>query len=314
MAKLRAAFFGTPDIAARHLPAVLDSEFQPVVVVTQPDRPRGRGLELSPPPAKVAALQHGLPVWQPEKLTPEFSQSLAELRPDLIVVVACGHYLPKAVLDIPSLGCVNVHFSLLPELRGAAPVFWAVRRGLEVTGVTTSYMVQEIDAGDIILQREERIRPDDTTGSLQERLTDVGRDLLRETLGLLAEGRAPRRPQDPSRATRAPIVKKEDGEIDWNVPAWDIERQVRACDPWPGAYARWQGKLLKVTRAAEATDFAGAEGKPGTIVELGSQTGISVLAEGGAVRLLEVVPAGRRRMSAYGFACGAHLQVGLVFG
>jgi methionyl-tRNA formyltransferase len=314
MSRLRAAFFGTPEIAARHLPAVLDSEFQVDVVVTQPDRPRGRGLELSPPPAKVAALQHGLCVWQPEKLTPEFSRSLAELQPDLIVVVACGHYLPKAVLEIPPLGCVNVHFSLLPALRGAAPVFWAIRRGCEATGVTTSYMVQELDAGDIILQREERIRPDDTTGSLQERLTDIGRDLLSETLHLLAQGRAPRRPQDPSRATRAPMVKKEDGEIDWNVSPADIERQVRACDPWPGAYTRWEGKLLKVTRASEATDFAGAEGKPGTIAELGSHTGVCVVARGGAVRVLEVVPAGRRRMSAYGFACGAHLQVGFVLG
>lgn len=313
MAARRAVFFGTPEISARHLRAILDGEFRIEAVVTQPDRPRGRGRIVSAPPTKEVALQEGIRVLQPEKLTPEFVETLRDVGPDVIVVVACAHYLPRSVLEMPPLGCVNVHFSLLPELRGAAPVFWAIRRGYEKTGVTTSYMVEELDAGDVILQREEAIRPEDTTATLTDRLTDVGCEVLRETLSLLAEGRAPRRPQDDAAATWAPTIKKEEGRIAWNESAVEIERQVRACDPWPGAYTFWMGRLLKVRRAKTATDFPSVEGKPGTVVELHQQNGVCVLAGSGAVRLMEVVPAGRRPMSAYAFACGARMEVGMSF-
>jgi methionyl-tRNA formyltransferase len=302
---------GTPVAAAEHLQVVAGSPFQVIGVVTQPDRPKGRGRRLTAPPVKRAAEARGLPVFQPERpSSPEFVERLRELAPSLLVVVAYGHILTPDILAIPRLGAVNVHFSLLPELRGAAPVFWAIRRGYERTGVCTMYMDEGLDTGDVILSREEPILPADTTGTLETRLAGIGCELLADTLRLIADEAAPRRPQDDARATRAPLVRKEDGVVDWSEPAASIERLVRACQPWPGAVTTVDGRLLQITESAVA-EFAGREGQPGEIVEVTNDAGLIVAAGSGFLRVTEVQPAGRRRMDASAFARGARLAPGV---
>ncbi|MFQ5809463.1 MAG: methionyl-tRNA formyltransferase [Armatimonadota bacterium] len=311
---MKAVFFGTPTTAAQHLEAA-QSVSEVAAVVTQPDRPRGRGRKLSPPPAKVAAQAMGIEVLQPERATDDaLLERLHQLAPDVIVVVAYGQKLPMALLEVPPRGAINVHFSLLPELRGAAPVFWAIARGDEVTGVTTMYMVEEMDAGDMILSRDETIRPDDTSETLEQRLSGIGCQLLQETLRLAAEGRAPRTPQDHTRATRAPLVKKDDARIDWSQPAAHIERLVRAAIPWPVAFTVLNEQPLRVYRASVMLDSLAQEGTAGRIIEVTSETGLSVLTGSGILHILEVQAPGRRRMPAADFARGARLEPGMLLG
>src|ERR1039457_515955 len=227
---MRIAFMGTAELACPCLEAVAKLSGQQVVaVVTQPDRPKGRDLKPAPAPVKVAAERLGLLIQQPLKIRePAAIDSLRAAQPDLIVVVAYGQILPKSVLEIPRLGCVNVHTSLLPRWRGAAPIQYAILHGDRETGVTTMYMDEHMDTGDVILQRSEPIRADDTSATLHDRLAKLGAELLMETVALIAEGKAPRTKQDETLATYAKKIAKENGHIDWTRPAVEIERQVRA--------------------------------------------------------------------------------------
>jgi len=306
-------FMGTPDFAVPSLRALVESEFRILRVVTQPDRPRGRGNKLTPGPVKAYALKQGLEILQPEKIRDQvFVGLIRELDPDFIVVVAFGRILPGVVLEIPRLGCVNVHASLLPRLRGAAPVHWAVMNGEPQTGVTTMLMDEGLDTGDILLQEETVIGPDDNAGVVHDRLAELGASLLVRTLDRMAAGELVPRPQDETRATYAPPLRREHEVIDWTRPAKEIKNQVRGLDPWPGAHAVLDGQVLKVWRAEVAGDQDG--GRPGQVLRADPVHGLVVGTGAGAVRLLEVQPAGRRRVRVEDFLRGCPLPPGKVFG
>lgn len=289
---MRIVFMGTPDFAVPCLARLLDDGHTVAGVFTQPDKPKGRKMILTPPPVKELALARRLPVFQPEKLRD--GQALAQLRelaPELIVVVAYGKILPADILALPPLGCVNVHGSLLPKYRGAAPIQWTVIRGEPVAGVTSMYMDAGMDTGDMILKRETPVGENETAGELYERLSVLGADCLSETLGLIAAGTAPRTPQDSALATMAPMLKKELGNMDLSRPAQELHNLVRGLNPWPGAWLRLpDGRLLKVheTRVREAF------GAPGALLDAGR----ALFACGeGALELLTVQPEGKNRMS-----------------
>lgn len=269
-----------------------------VAVITQPDKPKGRDLKLSPPPVKITAKKLGLSVHQPPSLKdPVAQQTLRALRPDLIAVVAYGQLLPKNVLELPPRGCINVHTSLLPRWRGASPIQHAILAGDRETGVTTMYLNERMDEGDIIFQRVEPIRPDDTSGTLHERLARLGAELLVQTV--LLEN-PPRRPQDHSQATYARKLTKEDGRVDWTKPAVEIERMIRAFDPWPSAHTYAGDLLLKLWRATVVP--LGKE-LPGKVLD-----GFVVATGDGGLKILELQPAGGRRMMVAEFLRG-HPQV-----
>jgi len=305
---MRIIFMGAAELACASLEAVASLPGHEVVaVVTQPDKPKGRDLRLAPPPVRVTAGKFGLPVRQPTKIRDEIG-ALQALRPDLIVVVAYGQFLPAALLQMPPVGCINVHTSLLPRWRGAAPIQYAILNGDTITGVTTMFLTEKMDAGDIILQKSEPILPADTSGLLHDRLAKLGADLLVETVERLAAGDAPRRAQDESQVTFARKLAKEDGRVDWRKPAVEIERQVRAFDPWPGAFTVAGNLVLKIWRAEVV---AGVGGKPGSVKD-----GLVVATGRDGLRLLEVQPAGKRRMSGAeflrGHAVGDFCQPGIA--
>lgn len=296
---MRIIFMGSAELACPCLEAVAKLPAHEVVgVVTQPDKPKGRDLKLAPPPVKVTAGKLGLPIQQPIKVR-ESVEALRALRPDLIIVVAYGQLLPSSVLGLPARGCINVHASLLPRWRGASPIQHAILAGDAETGVTTMFLNERMDAGDIILQRAESIRADDTAGTLHDRLATVGAGLLVETLALPAW---PRRVQDAALVTLAPKLTKEDGRVDWTQPATVIERRIRAFDPWPGTHTVAGDLVLKLWRAQVVS---GVNGEPGTV------KGDVVMAGCDGLRLLEVQPAGKRRMRAAEFLRG-HSLAGTV--
>jgi methionyl-tRNA formyltransferase len=301
---MRILFMGTAELACPCLEAVAKAPGHEVVaVVTQPDRPRGRDLKPAPPPVKVTAEPLGLPVQQPLKIRePATIDALRAAQPDLIIVAAYGQILPKAVLEIPPRGCVNVHASLLPRWRGAAPIQYAILHGDRETGVTTIFMDEHMDTGDIILQRAEPIQSDDTGATLHGRLAKLGATLLVETVQLLSSDRAPRVKQDEANATYAKKLTKDDGRIDWTQPAVHVERQIRAFDPWPGAYTFLGDTMLKIWKA----EVIAQEGRVS-----GQFTGDLVATGAGALRLLEVQPAGGKRMSFNAFARG-HRSAGVA--
>src|ERR1017187_1634070 len=305
---MRIAFMGTAELACQSLEAVAKLSGEEVVaVVTQPDRPKGRDLKPAPPPVKSAAEHLGLPVQQPLKIRePATIDSLRAVQPDLIIVVAYGQILPKSVLEIPHLGCVNVHTSLLPRWRGAAPIQYAILHGDRETGVTTMYMDEHMDTGDIILQRAQLIHVDDTSATLHDRLAKLGADLLVETVSLIAEGKAPRAKQDETRATYAKKITKDDGRIDWTRSAVEIERQVRAFNPWPGTHTRLGDLLLKVWKI-EIVE--GVSGNPGELLH-----NFIVSTSQGGVRILELQPANSKRMPVDAFLRGHEIRVGSVLG
>lgn len=311
MVRYRIAFFGTPEFAVPSLQALLDGPDKVVGAVCQPDRPAGRGQKLQPPPVKRLAEAQGLPVVQPEKIrTPEFLAVLTDWSPDLVIVAAYGRILPRSVLDLPRLGCINVHASLLPKYRGAAPIQWAILRGEEVTGVTIMRMNERMDEGDMLLQREMRIEPGETYGELQGRLAGLGAAVLREALDALSEGRLVRRPQDHSAATLAPMIKKEDGRIDWARPAAEIALQVRAFNPWPSAFTWLEGKLLKIHRATAAT--APVTHPPGTVTAAGDA--IRVATGTGVLLVEDLQLEGRKRLTAAEFVRGGGFSLGVRLG
>ena len=303
-------FMGTPAFACPILEALLVRADPVVGVVCQPDRPRGRGLGVSAPAVKRLAEANRLPVLQPERLRDAaFQDALRALAPDLVVVAAYGKILPRAVLDLPPRGCINVHASLLPRHRGAAPIAWSILAGDAVTGVTIMAMNQEMDAGDILLQRETPIAPDDTGGTLGERLARLGAAAIGEAIDGLQAGTLRPVPQPAAGVTFAPRIEREHCRLDWRRTAIELERQVRALAPSPSAFTTLGGKLLKVHRAALAT----GTGPAGQVVAAGPD-GLVVAAGTGALRLLEVQLEGRRRLSAAEFLIGHRLAPGTCLG
>jgi methionyl-tRNA formyltransferase len=307
---VRLVFMGTPDFAVPSLEKLLKNEGQVVAVFTQPDRPRGRGQLLTHSPVKETALQHGLPVIQPRTLKDtEVQQTLSAFRPDVLIVVAYGLLLPQAVLDLPAWGAINVHASLLPRYRGAAPIQWAVISGEEETGVTTMRLDAGLDTGDILLQQSTPIRADDTAQTLRERLAVLGAELLDETLQALGRGTLKPVKQDPARATYAPALKKEQGRLDWSLSARELDCWIRGLSPWPKAFTFLRGKRLIIQRAEPIPIPAPAGGEPGTIVSWDDQA-IQVLTGRGLLALTEVQMEGHRRLRSGDFIKGFPLQVG----
>jgi methionyl-tRNA formyltransferase len=307
----RIVFMGTPAFAVPLLEQLAESH-EIVAVVTQPDRPAGRKRRLIPPPVKEAALIRGLPVWQPSTLrTPEAVAHLSALAPDVIVVVAFGQILRADVLAIPPHGCLNVHGSLLPKYRGAAPVPAAILAGEAETGVTLMQMDRGMDTGAIIAQARCPIAPDNTTATLREKLCHLGADLVLETLPRWLAGEIIPQPQNDSQATYCHPIAKSDGQLDWRRPARELERWVRAYIPWPTAFTHWQGRLFKVLRAAPMPEWHG-DGQIGQVVAL--KDGAGVITGGGALRLLHVQLAGKRAVTIEEFLRGQREFLGSVLG
>ncbi len=303
---------GTPDFAVPVLTALAET-YQVIGVVTQPDRPSGRGRRPAPSPVKQVALERGLPLAQPQSLrTPEAMVQLATWKPDVIVVAAFGQILRQDVLDLPTYGCLNVHASLLPRWRGAAPISAAILAGDEVTGVTIMQMDAGLDTGPILAQREEPIRPNDTQAALEKRLARLGAALLVETLPAYLTGDLPPRPQSEEGTTYARRLRKEDGRLDWSRPAVELGRQVRAFNPWPGAFTTWRGRRFNVLYAAPLPTWQG-DTPPGTVIAL-ADDGVAVATGEGALRLEEVQLAGKRRMDISAFLCGQRDCVGSRLG
>jgi methionyl-tRNA formyltransferase len=306
---VRVVFLGSGAFAVPSLEALIDAGHEVAALVTQPDREKGRGRVKAATPAKVVAERRGLRILQPRRIKePPAVEELRRLGPDVQVVVAYGQILPRAVIDIPALGTVNVHSSLLPRYRGAAPIHWAIVNGERETGVTTMLIDEGLDTGPTLLSRATPIGPEETAPELEARLAHLGAEVLLETLEGLARHTLVPAPQDHARATLAPLLKKEDGRIDWSRPAEEIARRVRGLLPWPGTAAAWAGGELKVLRARAETGLPAEV--PGTILAL-DRDGIVVAAGAGSrLRLLDVQPESRRPMPAAAFAAGARLRPG----
>lgn len=301
-------FMGTPAFSAPILKMLADEGHTIVSVVTQPDRPVGRKKIMTPTPVKEQALELGLPIYQPEKLKdPEQAQKILDLEPDLIVTAAFGQILPSAILQAPPLGAINVHASLLPEYRGGAPIHQAIIDGKKETGVTIMYMVDRLDAGDIISQTTVPIEETDHTGSMFEKLSTAGMDLLKETLPSIIDGTNPRIPQDESRVTFARNISREQERIDWQLSAVEIYNQVRGLHPWPVAFTTLSGANVKLwwTEIADSQK----DGAPGEIVEL-TKDAIIVRTGSGTLAIKELQPSGKKRMTAEDYLRGPKLQVG----
>lgn len=304
----RIVFMGTPQIAAATLEQLMEGPDPVVGVVTQPDRPAGRGQQTSPSRVRKLAQARGIPVIAAEKIrTPEFLQELKNWQPEIIVVVAYGRILPRSILELAPHGCLNVHYSLLPKYRGAAPAAWTLINGESQGGVTTMKLVEKMDAGAIYLQEAVLLASDESAGSLQAKLTPIGARLLLETLRRLKEGSLVPREQDEGAATLAPMLKKEDGLIVWGTSAVEIERRVRGLDPWPGSFTHIGEKLLKVQRAKIiATERSG---QPGEVVRADSG-GFWIATASGVIALEEVQLENKRRQSGTEFINGARIKVG----
>ncbi len=308
---LNLVFAGTPWFAVPTLDKLLEARFPVSLVVTQPDRPRGRGMELAASPVKQRARQLGLPITQPERIkdNQEFRALLAATRPDAVVVVGYGRMIPPWMIDLPPFGNVNLHASLLPKYRGAAPIQWAIARGESVTGVTTMRIDVGLDSGDVLLQKPVAIIPEETAESLAPRLAGIGAELMIETLHGLMAGTIHPRPQDPSQATLAPTLKKEDGRIDFTRRAGEILNRLRGFQPWPGAFTCFRGKNLHIweAKAVEQPIPPGALWTDGETLRVGCGANT-------ALELLVVQPEGKRRMSARDFLHGHRLRNGELLG
>ncbi|PTX61219.1 methionyl-tRNA formyltransferase [Melghirimyces profundicolus] len=312
MTKTRIVFMGTPDFAVPSLKALVNGGYRVVSVITQPDRPRGRKRLPTPPPVKVAAQELGIPVFQPERLRdPESVRTVLAMKPDLVVTAAYGQILPREILEAPKWGCINVHASLLPKYRGGAPIHHALIRGEKETGVTIMYMVEALDAGDMLSQRTVPITREDNVGTLHDKLARAGAELLLETVPALLKGEVEASPQDPEQATFAPNIRREDERIDWTRSSEELFNQVRGLSPWPGAYTTWRGKPLKIWRAEPVALSEPAP--PGTVLQV-EDDGVLVAAGDGALRVLELQPSGKKRMTAEQFVRGRNMEPGEVLG
>ena len=300
---MKIVFMGTPDFAVPTLEALYQSRHEVAAVVTQPDKPKGRGKAMAMPPVKEKALEYGIPVYQPVRVRKDeaFFEELTKIQPDVIVVIAFGQILPERILNLPKYGCINIHASLLPKYRGAAPIQWAVINGDEITGVTIMRMDVGLDTGDIIAKKQVRIAEDETGGSLFDKLAAVGAELCVETMQMLENKTATFTPQDNEASTHTKMISKELGDIDWKKPAVEIERLIRGLNPWPSAYTHLDNKAFKIWKARVVeTDGAYA---PGCICKVGKNTMVVQTGEGG-LELLEVQLAGKKRMDAGSFLRG----------
>src|SRR5215469_14100155 len=308
---IQLVFCGTPKFAVPSLENLVDAGFTVRLVVTQPDRPRGRRMETMFSPVKQRALELGLPITQPDRIksNDEFRARLIALEPDAIMVVGYGCIIPQWMIDLPPLGNINLHASLLPKYRGAAPIQWAIASGETLTGVTTMRIDAGLDTGDILLQKETSIEPQDTTETLSPRMAAMGAELLIETLRGLKSGTIQPRPQDHSKRTLAPLLKKEDGRIDFRRPAFEIANRIRGFQPWPGAYTTFRGKNLHIWRARPD----GQSVKEGELSVQGEQLFVGC-GSGTVLELFEMQPEGKRRMAARDFVHGYHLVNGEKLG
>ena len=304
-------FMGTPDFAAGILEAILASdEHKVVAVITQPDRPKGRSGEAIAPPVKKLAVSAGIRVFQPVKIKEkEEVEKLKKIDADIYVVAAFGQILSKEILDIPRYGCINVHASLLPEYRGAAPIQWAIADGRKTTGVTIQQMNEGVDTGDIITSSEVDIAADETGESLFEKLMICGKGLIVETLDLIEAGKATHTPQDESKATHAKMLKKEMGCVDFMRPADEIERLIRAFTPWPGGYTYLDGKMLKIKKC----ETAEGRGVPGTVIKI-TKDGIYVACGKNALLITRIQAEGKKEMPVHDFLLGNSIKEGTVLG
>lgn len=295
---MRVIFMGTPDFSVGTLQALIDAGHEVVLAVTQPDKPKGRGKSMQFPPVKEAALEHGIEVYQPRRVRePECVEYLRSFDADIIVVVAFGQILPKEILEMPKYGCVNVHASLLPKYRGAAPIQWAVINGEKVSGVTTMRMDEGLDTGDMILKKETPIGENETYGELHDRLKEIGAEALVETIALIEQGKAPREKQDDSLSSYAPMLDKKIAKLDFNKPAQQLHNLIRGLSPWPVAHTTVGGKLLKVHRAV----LSSGKGEPGEVID---SKKFIVACKEGALELLEVQMEGGKRMKGEDFLRG----------
>lgn len=302
---MRIVFMGTPDFAVPSLQALIDAGHDVCAVYTQPDKPQGRKQILTAPPVKTLALEHDIPVFQPNTLKNEDEQTrLRELAPEVIIVVAYGKLLPKAVLDIPPHGCINVHGSLLPRWRGAAPIQWAVIAGDEMAGVTTMQMAEGLDTGDMLLTYETKVGEKETAGELFDRLAQSGAELLTQTLVKLDE--ITPRPQDDAQSCYAHMLDKQMAVIDWSKSAHEIDCLIRGLNPWPIALTTLSGERLKVFAAEKAA----GNGEPGTVLEADPKKGLTVACGEGALKLTEIQLVGGKRMKATDFLRGHVIEVG----
>ena len=306
---MRIVFMGTPDFAVPSLQALIDAGHDVCAVYTQPDKPQGRKQILTAPPVKTLALEHDIPVFQPNTLKNEDEQArLRELAPEVIIVVAYGKLLPKAVLDIPPHGCINVHGSLLPRWRGAAPIQWAVIAGDEMAGVTTMQMGEGLDTGDMLLTYETKVGEKETAGELFDRLAQSGAELLTQTLVKLDEIEP--RPQDDAQSCYAHMLDKQMAVIDWSKSAHEIDCLIRGLNPWPIALTTLSGERLKVFAAEKAA----GNGEPGTVLEADPKKGLTVACGEGALGLTEIQLVGGKRMKATDFLRGHAIEVGTKLG
>lgn len=304
---MRVLFMGTPDIAAECLKALTDAGIDVVGVFTQPDRPKGRGMKLTPSPVKVFATERGIPVYQPTKLK-KCGDLLSEIDPELIAVAAYGRILPKSVLDYPKHGSINMHASLLPRWRGAAPIQRCIAEGDTLGGVTTMYMAEELDAGDMILRAETPITDADTGGSLHDRYAEMGGKLLVETIRQIEAGTAPRTPQPSEGITLAPPITKEECAVDWTRSAREIFDLIRAMNPFPTAYTKYDGAPMKLY----ASKVGNRSGEPGCVIS--TDGGLEVACGDGSIVITELAAAGGKRMAADAWLRGHKVEIGTKLG
>lgn len=308
-------FMGTPDFAVAALKKLHESRHTVSVVVTQPDRPKGRGRKVHPSPVKKTASALGYEILQPQSVRdPNFFDRLKSIRPDIIVVIAYGQILPKALLDLPQLGAVNIHASLLPKYRGPAPIQWAIINGEKETGVTAMHMDAGLDTGDILLMEKTPVEPDDTSGTLHDRLSEMGAAVLLKTLEQLESGEIRPVPQDQALATYAPLLRKKDGHINWTQDAASIECMIRGMDPWPGAFTFLDDKRLKIFRAQTLPGNLSASPRaasPGTVLESFPDE-LRVAAGTGALSITELQGASGKRLKVHDFLRGCRLPAGTV--
>ncbi|QAS51057.1 methionyl-tRNA formyltransferase [Halobacillus litoralis] len=305
----RIAFMGTPDFAVPVLDRIIEQGYEVVLVITQPDRPKGRKKVMTPPPVKVAADNHGIPVFQPEKIKDEYEEVL-KYEPDLIVTAAFGQILPEALLQEPEHGCINVHASLLPEFRGGAPIHYSILQGKKETGVTIMYMVKRLDAGDMLAKVTVPIEDDDHVGTLHDKLSTAGADLLASVLPDLLAGRVTPEEQDESKVTFASNIKREQELIDWSKDQQTVYNHVRGLHPWPVAYSFWSGKPVKIWWAEKVDGKY--EDEPGTVVSLEEDGFLVTTGDSKALKIVSLQPSGKKKMDGQAFINGAgqSLQVG----
>ena len=308
---MKIVYMGTPDFAVPCLESIIKSENNNVIgVVTQPDKPKGRGHKLQPTPVKAKAVEYNIPVFQPETLkNRSFEDELKQLNPDIIVVVAYGQILPEYILNFPKFGCINVHASLLPKYRGAAPIQWSVINGDTTTGVTTMYMAKGLDSGDMILKAEEKIKDDDTYGTLYDRLSYIGADLLIKTLDLIERGEVVRVPQNDDDATLAPMITRDMEHIDWNNTSENVVNLIKGLNPQPVSYTMYNDEKLKIWFAeVEKTEYSGEIGE---IVDVRKKDFV-VKTKKGAVAVKEVQAQGGKKMTADAYMRGHTIEKGII--